>query len=388
MPLYRRFVGIVIGAFSPAIGCAQLVSFGVVGGASLTQDFKNSYSAIPNPPGPPVVLAELSSPERYIVGGMVEFQLPGDWSIEADGLFHTLRFDSAGIEPNGTLNSVSPSPVATWEFPVLAKYRFRWREWRPFLEAGPSFRTAGNLNGTNPSHDGIAAGAGLEARVGKFRIAPEVRYIRWAADTSTGAVTRPDQIELLTSFSTGSFEQGRPFGSHIALGVVAGATLTPDYRTFEFLNGTGTFGETLSSNPGAFLVGPMLEVAIARGFLFEGDAIHQPMIESVRFDLDGSFSSNTQSTPTWSFPLLGKYKFRAHGVSPFVEAGPAFRVARYVDDTSPYGVAAGVGVERRVWRMAIAPSVRFTHWDRPSPGYSGDLVPFQNQVEFLAGAAF
>ena len=77
-------------------------------------------------------------------------------------LFHPLRFDFGIISPNGTLIGGSPSPVITWEFPALAKYRFRWRSWSPFLEAGPSFRTAGNLNGSNPSHYGIAAGAGAE----------------------------------------------------------------------------------------------------------------------------------------------------------------------------------------------------------------------------------
>jgi hypothetical protein len=149
------------------------------------------------------MLTDYSASQRYIVGGMLECRLPQDWSVELDGLYHPMRYNSAGILPNGTLNSVSPSPVITWEFPVLAKYRFRWGAWRPFVEAGPSFRTAGNLNQANPSHYGVAAGAGAEVRLGKFRLAPEVRYIRWAADSPFVVRTRLDQIELLTSFSTG-----------------------------------------------------------------------------------------------------------------------------------------------------------------------------------------
>jgi len=158
---------------------------------------------------------------------MLEFRLPRDWSVEVDGLYHPLRFDGATIYPNGTVTLGSPSPVITYEFPILAKYRFRWGKWRPFVEAGPTFRTAGNLNGTNPSHYGVAAGAGVELRLGRFRISPEVRYIRWAADSQFlgTPLTRPDQIELLTSFSTGEVKENvRAFTRRVSLGVVAGAS--------------------------------------------------------------------------------------------------------------------------------------------------------------------
>src|SRR6202453_2379912 len=229
------------GLFFCAPAAAQTLSVGVVGGANLTPDFKSSFTYQP-PPGPGV-LTEYSASERYIVGGMLEGQLARDWSIEVDGLFHPLRFEFGIISPNGTLMGGSPSPVITWEFPALAKYRFRWRSWSPFLEAGPSFRTAGNLNGSNPSHYGVAAGAGAEISLGKFRIAPEVRYIRWAEDHSSGALTRSDQIELLTSFSTGAFEGGHAFSPRISLGVVLGATLTPDFRSFQ------TSGDTINGNP-------------------------------------------------------------------------------------------------------------------------------------------
>jgi hypothetical protein len=146
---------IFAGIFICALAAAQTVSFGIVGGASATPDFTRSFAPLPPPPGPPVILTQYSDSEHYIVGGTVEFQLPKNWSLEVDGLYHPLRFDFGAILPDGALNSVSPAPVITWEFPVLAKYRFRWRSTRPFLEAGPAFRTAGNLNGSNPSHHGL-----------------------------------------------------------------------------------------------------------------------------------------------------------------------------------------------------------------------------------------
>jgi hypothetical protein len=374
------------GLFFCALAAAQTWSVGVVGGASLTPDFKNSFTYEP-PPGPGV-LTEYSASQRYIVGGMLEFQFLKDWSIEVDGLFHPLRFDFGTILPNGTLIGGSPSPVTTWEFPALAKYRFRWRSWRPFLESGPSFQTAGNLNGTNPSHYGLAAGAGAEIGLGRFRVAPEVRYTRWAEDrNSLGPFTRSDQVELLTSVSTGAFEGGHAFGPRVSLGVVAGATLSPDFRSVT-VSQTFTFTDSFSSSPGAFLLGAMVEVAIAQGFFFEGDALHQPLRYTARGGFNGDSSSDNQSFNTWSFPLLGKYKFSTHGMQPFLEAGPAFRDTPEPQGLSPHGVTAGAGIEMHWWRLAIAPSVRYTHWGRYSPPVAGALVPFENQVAVLAGFSF
>lgn len=76
-------------------------------------------------------------------------------------MYPELHSTFAGIEPDGTLNSISPSPVVTWEFPVLAKYRFSEGRFRPFIEAGPEFRTTGNLN-FSPSRYGGTAGFGIE----------------------------------------------------------------------------------------------------------------------------------------------------------------------------------------------------------------------------------
>lgn len=112
--------------------------------------------------------------------GLVELHLPLHWSVEVDGLYRTLHFTTAGVEPNGTLNSVSPSPIVTWEFPVLVKYRFQFPKVKPFVEAGPSFRTAGNLNGTEPSHRGVTGGFGVEMHSHGLAIAPVLRYTHWA----------------------------------------------------------------------------------------------------------------------------------------------------------------------------------------------------------------
>ncbi len=77
-----------------------------------------------------------------------------------------------------------PYTLLTWEFPVLAKYRWTRPTWTPFIAAGPSFRLAGNLNGFNPSHFGITAGGGIERQFRGIRLAPTVRYTRWQKDAS------------------------------------------------------------------------------------------------------------------------------------------------------------------------------------------------------------
>jgi hypothetical protein len=186
----------------PITAFAQPISFGVVGGAGLTQDFQNQI--LPGSPGfEPISL--YSTPKRWIAGAMIEVRLPKHLSVELDGLYHELEYTIAGVNPNGTLNSVSPSPVVTWELPVLAKYRFSSPPVvKPFVEAGPAFRSPGNLNGTQPSNYGFAAGGGVEARAWKLKIAPQVRYLHWTADSSHSYFapsTVSDQVELLVTLS-------------------------------------------------------------------------------------------------------------------------------------------------------------------------------------------
>ena len=187
----------MVGAGMPFAAAGQHLSFGVLGGATLTQDFQDREVGIP-----PVIA--YSTPKRWIAGAMIDIRLHMRLSVELDGMYHELEFTRAGIEPNGTLNSVSPAPVVTWEFPILAKYRLPLPIVKPFIEAGPSFRTAGNLNGASPSNHAFVVGVGIEPRVWKLRIAPQVRYLRWAQDHSVtyfAPSTVRDQAEFLVSLS-------------------------------------------------------------------------------------------------------------------------------------------------------------------------------------------
>lgn len=72
--------------------------------------------------------------------------------------------------------------VLSWDFPVLAKYHLVRLGRAPFVEVGPSFRAAGNLNGYNPSHFGVTAGVGAEIQKGWALLSTALRYTRWSLD--------------------------------------------------------------------------------------------------------------------------------------------------------------------------------------------------------------
>lgn len=374
----------------------QHLSFGVVGGGSLTDGFQTESV----PTGfPSLPLDRLYSPSRdWILGGMMEVRFHENLSVEVDGLYRKLHFTTAGVEPDGSLNGVSPSPVVTWEFPVLAKYRFQWSKMNPFVELGPSFRTTGNLNGTNPSHYGFTAGVGLEMHLRSLNVAPTLRYTRWAGDDV--APLRPhsnlDQVELLLEFSHGSEIKAHPWGEHFALGVIAGATLQNDLPAatsstpvavplpgggFATQNGT-----TTDSGLKSFLIGPTFEFALPKKLSLEIDALYHPLRYFAKTSLsDGSLirTSTFNDAITWEFPVLAKYKFLIRSTKPFVELGPSFRLPQEVNAAlATYGITAGVGVETHFHAIKIAPVFRYTHWASDRTGVT------QNQAELMAGFFF
>jgi len=139
----------------------------------------------------------VSESQGYIAGIMTDVDFTHRFSLEVDGLYRPIR---AQIVNEVT---VSPFSIVTWQFPVLAKLkRPLANQMQPFVEAGPSFRISGNFNGYYPSHIGFTVGVGLETHWRAIRIAPAVRYTRWAADSNQIEFrTLPNQIEILAGFS-------------------------------------------------------------------------------------------------------------------------------------------------------------------------------------------
>lgn len=378
---------LVFGFICFAAATAQSLSVGVIGGGALTNAFKTINAGVPG------TVNTYSQAKDYLAGASLEYHLPANFSLEVDGIFRELHLTLAFIEANGTPNSVSPAPVVTWEFPVLGKYRFRRSGTSPFIEAGPSFRTTGNLN-ANPSHTGAAAGVGVELGWKGFEIAPVLRYTRWVRDPhELYAESKSDQLEMMVGISRRPRLASHPLGSRVLLGVIAGTSLTPDYPTFSYpysfidvqTQPMAASGTVYQSGARSFIVGPVVEIALAKRLFLEADALYHPLPESIRYlattgAQPGSYSAGVSD---WEIPVLAKYKFGTRRFRPAAEAGPAFRLPG--DHLSAVGVSAGVSVEARVWSLRISPGVRYTHWDASSPAAVNGVE--RNQLMFLTAFA-
>jgi opacity protein-like surface antigen len=163
----------------PVIG--HFVSFGVTGGAALTDAFSNQTVM-----GVDVDTHYFSGSKGYIVGPTIELHLPLRLSVEFDVLYRPLNLTGMQTIFAGPAFTTSvSSKLNSWEFPLLAKYRLPAHLITPFIEAGPSFRIVTNESfaGIQLSSTGFTAGVGVEGKLGPIRIAPVVRYTRWGADT-------------------------------------------------------------------------------------------------------------------------------------------------------------------------------------------------------------
>lgn len=92
-PSIRTLAIYLFGLSTTALG--QHFSVGLLGGASLTQDFQ--IVAIPYTGGGAIL--DYSTPRRWIAGAIAEVQLPLHLALEVDGLYHELGITSAEREP-------------------------------------------------------------------------------------------------------------------------------------------------------------------------------------------------------------------------------------------------------------------------------------------------
>jgi hypothetical protein len=339
----------------------QRVSTGFVAGGHANYEFVSHYHPIPGfrP------FHRVSDKGGYLAGATVEVRLINRLSILADALYKPLQYrDLAGFHPDGSIVSAHAS-VITWQFPVLAKYRFTTGKLRPYLEGGPSFRTAGNLNATNPSNHGISAGAGIEAQWRALSLSPGVRYTRWAPDRfprSFDVQTRPDQVEFLFRATWNASRDARPgspagiypFGRRVSVGVVAGTGLTDDIPGSMETRRDGLTYRTSSVR--SLQAGPQVEVRLVDRFSIEANAISRT-ISHVTEVVGGGCPAPERfllvcrwpasSGGIWEFPVLLKYRLLSGPWRPFFTAGPSFRLPKEIGSfwLPTYGATAGAGVE-------------------------------------------
>ena len=142
-----------------AAAAAQPVGAGVKLGTTLT----DALAIVPT--------FHLSNAHQLVVGPYVEVRLPLGFSVEADALYETSLFSS--VYTGGS----------SWQFPVLAKYKFFKGPVKPYVEGGVAFSHISDLAEipalNHRSNYGIVLGAGVEVKVLLLRISPEIRYNGW-----------------------------------------------------------------------------------------------------------------------------------------------------------------------------------------------------------------
>jgi hypothetical protein len=178
---------LVYAVFTLAAASAQNIGYGLRGGIPLN-DFLSAESktgAITN---------VVKGKGNVIIGPMFEVRLPLGLGIEMDALYR--RWNANGPLSTGSANS--------WEFPVYGKFRVPGIIARPYAGAGMNFQRIGDisrfLGGTTADRSrlGLLGAAGVEIKVPKVRISPEIRFTHW---NNSGPIRSTNQIDLLVGIS-------------------------------------------------------------------------------------------------------------------------------------------------------------------------------------------
>ena len=169
---------------TPAVG-GDLFGIGLRAGVPLTDAFEAVNSSDFN---------FRSSTKRFTIGPSAELFLPFGLGLEADLLYRRTEMEVTTTDSPESLTEpvTTNQTVGVWEIPLMGKWRFPGGGLRPFIGAGGSYRSFGDLpafsTNLNDSGWGFLLGAGLEIKVKRVRISPEIRYTRWGSgQNDTGA---------------------------------------------------------------------------------------------------------------------------------------------------------------------------------------------------------
>lgn len=344
---------------------AQRVSFGVLAGTSATADFPTQYFE-----GNVIGTSALGS---LIFGPSLDVRITGNTALVANALHRNLHWTDRRPNPDG---SCACSSIGTWEFPILLRYRVPLQSVRPFVDFGPSFRTVTNKGISEPSNYGMTVGVGVAKTVGALDIYPTVRYTRWGNNAPFRLPNIRDQFEVLVGVSSAKNPLSRgELGEHkLWLGLVAGGSLT------------GAFpARGVYSSARSYITGLMAELELNRSWSVEMDGLYRPLPTS---------AAGRDPTLTWEVPVLAKYTAGGLRAKPYLAVGPSFRTWGNLNSVppTPYGFTLATGVNWRVGKIRITPSIRYTRWaeNTPDSRFAGGITEraLPNQVEALIGLSF
>jgi opacity protein-like surface antigen len=189
---------ILVVLFSAA-ALAQPFGVGIKGGVPLTDFVDAVHQGTPN-------LSYVVKTNRYVVGPMAELRLPFGFGVEINALYRHYGF-------SGLPGAVS---TGAWEFPLLAKYKFKAPLVHPYVAAGVAWDKLSGLTEditsavkTSTLHKnvtrGFVIGGGVEVKALAIRVSPEIRYTRWNAEhflDPAGLITSNlSQAEFLVGIS-------------------------------------------------------------------------------------------------------------------------------------------------------------------------------------------
>ena len=170
-------------------------------------------------------------------------------------------------------------------------------------------------------------------------------------------------------------------GQRLYWGVVGGTNLTPDFPVYDLSVPADAYGNPASNfehlpGPHSAIWGGLLEIQLTSNFAIELDALHRFLpgdsISTV-FPASGPAVTtrlNFPSANTWEFPVMLKWNLPSPlmwgRVRPFIEGGPAFRTSQDDLSTQPsqFGVTAGVGAAVHFGKLRVAPTLRYTRWEK------------------------
>lgn len=345
---------------------SQRLYFGAIGGTNVTANFPvTDYTTPADAFGNPASRFQFLTGQRSLILGLsAEARLSESFSLEANVMRRpmnsTIIYTGFPAGSPAVTTTLRFTEVEAWEFPLLLNSRLPSRGTaHPFLAIGPEFRSQQNTGSTELTQSGVAAGAGVSFDVGRIRLAPQLRYTRWAEHSIYPKyATKPDQLEFLAgiSYRTES-DSRRVAGRKLELGVIAGLPITRGFHSFD--------GYMFAERTG-FLAGLTAAVSVSHNIGIEAGGIYKPLRA-------GSNDLERFSVLTWQFPVLAKYAFAKHsfGWHPFAEGGPSFRLAGNLNGYNPshYGITAGAGVETTLRRVLLAPALRYTRWTTDPPPF-------------------
>jgi hypothetical protein len=146
--------------------CAQHLSVGVRGGVPITDAFSAATGSS----------ALTDASQHMTIGPTLELRLPFGLGASVDALYRRIGYDVNAPNVAGGQNGNS------WQIPIMAKYTIPGLVVRPFVGGGVSFQATTGFKDFG-NRTGVVLGGGLDFKLSRFHITPELRFTRWGTES-------------------------------------------------------------------------------------------------------------------------------------------------------------------------------------------------------------